>query len=169
MGFFKKNDDQSNSAANGRQGEAEKSGSGVLVMENIIIGERSVDKAVAIEKAGQLLVNGGYVMPEYINAMQEREKVLTTYIGNGIAIPHGVGAAKNLILKSGISIIQYPEGVKFEEGKVAYLVVGIAGKGNEHMQILTNLAEFIQDEDVVKELFQTNDKNKIYQAFTSQV
>ncbi|NLL66942.1 MAG: PTS sugar transporter subunit IIA [Clostridiaceae bacterium] len=167
MGFFKRNDEKSNSAAGG--GGAENTGSSVLLKENILMGEKSVDKTVAIEKAGQLLVNGGYVMPEYINAMQEREKVLTTYIGNGIAIPHGGGAAKNLILKSGISIIQYPQGVKFEEGKVAYLVVGIAGKGNEHMQILTNLAEFIQDEDVVKELFQTNDKNKIYEAFTTQV
>ncbi|MGI6085387.1 MAG: PTS sugar transporter subunit IIA [Acetivibrionales bacterium] len=165
MGFFKRNDDQSSGAATS-QSEA---GSDVLLMENIILGERSVDKTAAIEKVGQLLVNGGYVMPEYINAMQEREKVLTTYIGNGIAIPHGVGAARNLILKSGIAIVQYPQGVQFEEGKVAYLVVGIAGKGNEHMQILTNLAEFIQDEDVVKELFQTRDKNQIYQAFTSKV
>mgnify|MGYP001012220723 CR=1 FL=1 len=166
MGFFRRSEKQN--SANERQSDAS-NGSGVLVMENILIGEKSVDKIAAIEKAGQLLVNGGYVMPEYIEAMKEREKVLTTYIGNGIAIPHGVGAAKNLILKSGISIIQYPQGVVFEEGKVAYLVVGIAGKGNEHMQILTNLAEFIQDEEAVKELFTTTDKKKIYEAFTSQV
>lgn len=166
MGLFRKSEKPDN--VNERQSEAS-NGSGVLVMENILIGEKSVDKISAIERAGQLLVNGGYVMPEYIEAMKERERVLTTYIGNGIAIPHGVGAAKNLILKSGISIIQYPQGVVFDEGKVAYLVVGIAGKGNEHMQILTNLAEFIQDEDAIKDLFTTTDKKKIYDAFTSHV
>lgn len=141
----------------------------VLALKNILLGKESVDKNAAIEAAGQLLVDGGYVMPDYVNAMKEREKILTTYIGNGIAIPHGVGAAKDKILKSGISVIQYPNGIVFGEGKVAYLVVGIAGKGNEHMKILTNLAEFIQEEDVVKELFATKSKEKIYEAFTSKI
>jgi len=169
FGFFKKNDNKANQAENVLPNEASGKESDVLVMDNILIGEKSVDKEAAIEKAGQLLADSGYVLPEYIKAMKEREQLLTTYIGNGIAIPHGVGAAKNMILKSGISIIQYPQGVVFGEGKIAYLVVGIAGKGNEHMQILTNLAEFIQDEEAVKELFTTTDKNKLYNAFTSTI
>lgn len=141
----------------------------VLLLENIKIGQKSVSKDEAIEMAGQLLVDGGYVMPEYIEAMKEREKVLSTYIGEGIAIPHGVGAAKDKIIKTGICILQFPEGVIFSEGNTAYLVVGIAGKGNEHMKILTNLAEFIQEGEAIKVLFTANDSMKIYRAFTEKL
>lgn len=138
----------------------------VLIPDNIHVGLDSVSKDEAIEMAGKLLVEGGYVMPEYITAMKEREKVLSTYIGEGIAIPHGVGAAKDKIIKTGISVLQFPKGVVFGEDKIAYLVVGIAGKGNEHLKILTNLAEFIQEGDVIKELFTTTDKMKILNSFT---
>ena len=149
---------------------AEKNNAGdVLILENIRIGQNSVSKDEAIEMAGQLLVDSGYVMPEYIEAMKEREKVFTTYIGVGIAIPHGVGASKDKILKTGISIVQFPEGVDFGEDKKAFLVVGIAGKGNEHMKILTNLGEMIQEGDVIKSLFTEKDKAKIYSAFTEKL
>ncbi len=166
--FFSKNKNQQE-AANLPEEQPKDTTSDVLVHGNILIGQKSVSKDTAIEMAGQLLVDGGYVMPEYIQAMKEREKMLTTYIGNGIAIPHGVGAAKDKILKSGISVIQYPEGVEFGDGKKAFLVVGIAGKGNEHMKILSNLAEFIMEGDLLKELFATKEKDKLYKAFTSKL
>lgn len=141
--------------------------SDVLLLKNILVNQKSVTKDEAIEKSGQLLVDGGYVLPEYIAAMKEREKIMSLYIGNGVAIPHGVGAAKDKILKSGISIIQYPKGVIFGEGKMAYLVIGIAGKGNEHIKILANLANFIQEEGIIEELFKTEDVEKIYKVFTN--
>lgn len=140
----------------------------VLILENILIGQKSVTKKEAIEIAGKLLVDGGYVMPGYVTAMVEREEVLTTYIGEGIAIPHGVGTSRDLIIKSGISVLQFPNGVLFGEGKMAYLVIGIAGKGREHMQIITNIAEVIQNAEVLKELFTTSDKLKIYNALTNK-
>lgn len=142
--------------------------SDLLIVGNILTGEKSVDKNTAIHKAGQLLADNGFVLPGYINSMYEREKLFTTYIGNGIAIPHGMAEAKNLILKSGISVVQYPDGVVFGEGKVAYLVIGIAATDDEHMQILVNLAELVQDEEKIKELFATSDRNKIYKAFTGK-
>lgn len=141
----------------------------ILVIENIKVGQKSVTKDEAIEMVGQLLVKSGYAMPEYIEAMKEREKMLSTYIGEGIAIPHGIGAAKDKIIKTGISVIQFPEGVMFDEEKKAFLVIGIAGKGNEHMKILSNLAEIIQEGDVIKELFTTKDTAKIYNIFTNKL
>ncbi len=141
----------------------------VLSMESIKIGLDSVSKEEAIEMAGQLLVDAGHVTQEYIPAMKEREKVLSTYIGEGIAIPHGVGGAKDKIISTGISVLQFPEGVEFVEGEKAYLVVGIAGKGNEHMKILTNLAEFISEGQEIKKLFTTKDKSKIFEAFTNKI
>lgn len=141
----------------------------ILSIESIKIGQKSVTKEEAIEMAGQLLVDAGHVKPEYIPAMKEREKILTTYIGEGIAIPHGVGTARDLIVSSGISIIQFPEGVEFSDGEKAYLVVGIAGKGNEHMDILTNLATFIEEGEGIKELFSTGDKMQIYNVFANKL
>ena len=115
--------------------------------------------------AGQLLVDGGYVDPEYIDAMLQRENDLTTYIGNGTAIPHGVSDAKERIHKTGISILQFPDGVDFGEG-IAYLVIGIAGIGNEHLMILANLAEMLEEETKVEELRHTTDVDYMYKQFT---
>lgn len=141
----------------------------VLIFENILVGQKSTDKETAIVLAGKLLVDSGYVEPEYIDAIKEREKMLTTYIGKGIAIPHGIGEAKDKIIKSGISIIQYPDGVDFGNGKLAFLVIGIAGKGNEHMKIISNLAELVMEEDALKELFKTTNKVKIFNSFVNKL
>lgn len=140
-------------------------GSGVLRKENIVLGLASEPKEDAIRRAGELLASSGYVKPDYITAMYEREKVATTYIGNGVAIPHGVGEAKKQIQTSGIVVLQYPQGVEFEGGK-AYLVIGIAGAGGEHLQILTKIAEAIEDESVVHHLAQVTDANEIYRTFS---
>lgn len=140
----------------------------VLIPESIRIGLKSVTKNEAIEMAGQVLVDGGYVTPEYITAMKEREKVLSTYIGEGVAIPHGVGNSKDQIIHSGICILQFPEGIEYQKGEKAYLVVGIAGKDNQHLKILSALAEFIQESEALKQLFTTGDRDYIFQAFTNR-
>ncbi|MCM0647496.1 PTS sugar transporter subunit IIA [Clostridium swellfunianum] len=140
----------------------------VLKKCNIKLNLPSVNKYEAIRMAGRLLVESGCVDESYIEAMIEREDDLTTYIGCGVAIPHGVGRAKNFIKKSGIVVLQFPEGVDFGEEK-AYLVIGIAGVGEEHMDILSNIATVIGDEDEEKlnKLKTTKDVNYIYETFTA--
>jgi PTS system mannitol-specific IIC component len=103
-----------------------------LRKRNIVLGLKSMNKYDAIKMAGEILVKGGYVDREYIAAMIEREDDLTTYIGKGIAIPHGVGNAKKNIKKSGMVVLQFPNGIAFGND-TAYLVIGIAGVGNEHL------------------------------------
>ncbi len=137
---------------------------GILKKDNIVLGLSAANKKDAIDFAGNLLVKGGYVKESYIEAMHQREEKLSTYIGNGVAIPHGVSEAKKEILKSGIVVLQYPEGVDFGDGNKAYIVVGIAGKGNDHLNILSNLASTLEDELLVKELSKTDDVEKIYKA-----
>jgi PTS system mannitol-specific IIC component len=140
--------------------------SAVLRKENIKVHLKSTDKFEAIRLAGRLLVDGGYVSEEYIEAMVEREKELTTYIGQGIAIPHGVGAAKKNIIKSGMVVLQYPEGISFN-GELAYILVGIAGVGDEHLGILSNLAMVIEDadENMINKLRSTEEVEYIYSTF----
>jgi mannitol/fructose-specific phosphotransferase system IIA component len=140
----------------------------ILLKRNIKLNLESVGKYEAIKMAGRLLVEDGYVNEDYIDAMIEREDDLTTYIGNGVAIPHGVGRAKEFIKKSGLVVLQFPEGVDFGDEK-AYLVIGIAGVGDEHIDILSNIATVIGDEDEEKlqKLKTTKDVNYIYDIFTT--
>ena len=141
----------------------------VLKKENIKVHLKSTDKYEAIRLAGRLLVEGGYVSEEYIEAMIQRENEISTYIGQGIAIPHGVGAAKKNIIKSGMVVLQYPEGISFN-GEVAYILVGIAGVGDEHLNILSNLATVIEDadEEMLNKLRNTDEIEYIYATFTKE-
>ena len=139
----------------------------ILRKENIKLGLKSIEKMEAIKLAGQLLVDSGYVDPEYIDAMLSREEQLSTYIGKGVAIPHGVGKAKDNIKKSGMVVLQFPEGVSFGEEK-AYLLIAIAGVGNEHLNILSNIATALEDDDHIEELNNTKNVDEIYHVFTSE-
>lgn len=125
---------------------------GILLKEGIILNVESESKDKAIERAGNLLIDGGYVKKNYIEGMKAREKEVTTYMGNGVAIPHGMNEYKKEILESGIVIIQYPNGVDFGEDNIAYIVIGIAGKGEEHIQILSKIALTVQYEENVERL-----------------
>lgn len=139
----------------------------LLTKNNIKVGLTSVTKAEAIRMAGRMLVDSGYAEEPYVEAMIEREQDISTYIGRGIAIPHGVSSAKTSIKKSGLVVLQFPEGIDFGE-ETAYLIVGIAGKDNEHLAILANIATALDEyESKVKELYTTKDKDLIYKLFTN--
>ncbi|MBR6268536.1 MAG: PTS sugar transporter subunit IIA, partial [Selenomonadaceae bacterium] len=92
---------------------------------------------------------------------------ISTYIGKGIAIPHGENAVKDQVIKSGIVVLQYPDGVQFGND-MAHLIVGIAGKDNDHLAILANIATTMDEcEDAeLKKLYTTKDVNVLYELFT---
>ncbi|MDI6600883.1 MAG: PTS sugar transporter subunit IIA [Thermoanaerobacteraceae bacterium] len=123
----------------------------VLAADNVLLNLPSEERFEAIKRVGGKLVENGYVEETYIEGMIKREKDISTYIGNGVAIPHGVSEYVKYIKRSGIVIAQYPEGVDFGAGK-AYLVIGIAGKGEEHMEILSKIAIVCSDVENVKKL-----------------
>ena len=148
------------------EGEATKESSGVLVLSSIKVGAKGADKWEAISEAGALLVKGGYVKMDYVDAMMEREKVATTYLGMGIAIPHGTKNAKRDVIRTGISVVQYPEGVDFD-GEKAYLVIGIAGVGDEHLELLARVSEALDDEQVLEKLKSTTDPADIYEVLNA--
>ncbi len=131
------------------------SGKDILVKDGIKLNLKSVSKEQAIQAAGELLTTLGYVDPSYIDAMQEREKLVTTYMGLGVAIPHGTSQAKGTVKKTGIVVMQYPEGVEFGEEK-AQLVFGIAGVGDEHLELLEKICGMLEEEAVLEEFKRTN-------------
>ena len=144
---------------------AEQKETKTLKRNNIVLGLESVSKEEAIQAAGMLLVKEKYVKVDYVEAMLEREKIVSTYMGMGVAIPHGIGEAKKEVLASGITVLQYPNGIDFE-GETAYLVIGIAGVGDEHLQILSNIAMTLDDNELVEKLKTTQNIDDILEAFT---
>ncbi|AUG98598.1 PTS mannitol transporter subunit IICBA [Prodigiosinella confusarubida] len=130
-----------------------------LTAADVFLNQQASDKEQAIRFAGEQLVKRGYVEPEYVDAMLEREKMTSTYLGESIAVPHGTIEAKDRVIKTGVVFCQYPQGVRFgaEEDEVARLVIGIAARNNEHIQVITNLTNALDDELVIERLAQTHD------------
>ena len=128
----------------------------VIVKEGIRLNLSPVTKEDAIQAAVDLLKDLGYVDETYVAAMQEREKIVSTYMGMGVAIPHGTTQAKDTVKKTGIVLLQYPEGVDFGDEK-AQLVFGIAGIGDEHLELLGKICAMLEDENLLETLKTTGD------------
>ncbi len=136
--------------------ESKENESTVLVRAGIKLNLAPVSKEEAIQAAGELLAELGYVDKSYADAMQEREKLVSTYMGMGVAIPHGTSQAKDTVKKTGIVVMQYPEGVDFGEEK-AQLVFGIAGVGDEHLDLLGKICSMLEDEEILETFKTTGD------------
>jgi PTS system mannitol-specific IIC component len=124
--------------------------------EGIKVGCKSVTREQAIRAAGELLVKQGCVDEGYVDAMVERDKLQSVYMGMGVAIPHGTNEAKDHVKKTGVVLLQYPGGVEWGEEK-AHLVFGIAGVGDEHLSVLANICKVLDDEEVLKKMNETTD------------
>jgi len=106
------------------------------------------------------------VRPEYVDSMLKRESEVSTYLGKGLAIPHCAGDGKSAIIKSGFSVLLFPEGVDFAAGK-AYIVCGIAGKNDEHIDLIASLANLVDayEEKEIKKLAASKDVDAVYSLF----
>lgn len=135
----------------------------ILSKDRITLQANAADKAEAIRMAGELLVKSGCVLPPYIDGMLAREQSMSTSLGNGVAIPHGIYENRDHVLQTGISVLQLIDGVEWEDGDTVYLVIGIAAQGDEHVGVLANLAEVIDNEDNLNALLKTNDPDVIVQ------
>ena len=125
---------------------------------NIFLGLTAQTKEEAIRFAGQKLVEKGYVKPTYVEAMLERERLTSTYLGESIAVPHGTIEAKDDVINTGIVFCQYPAGVQFgeEEQDKAKIVIGIAARNNEHLDVIAKLTNALDDEKIIAKLATTN-------------
>lgn len=137
----------------------------ILSPEKIKVNVEVRDKYEAIRMVGQLLVDAGHVPAEYIEAMIQRENMHSTYMGAGLAIPHGTNEARGLVRSTGLAVLTVPKGVSFEEGKTARLIVGIAAIGDEHMDLLTNIAMVVSDEKKAARLIQTDSADEVLSIF----
>ena len=139
----------------------------VLSLSRIAIGLSAADKVEAIEKVGRILVGEGLVTEGYIAAMSAREAIISTYLGNGIALPHGTSEAQDTILRTGLAVGQFPDGVPWGD-ETAHLVIGLAARSEEHIAILSRLAGVLEDADLCERLGRSTDPEEIHRALTSE-
>jgi mannitol PTS system EIIA component len=133
----------------------------VLKKENIVLRASVADKTEAIRLAGNILVEQGYVEPTYVDKMFEREELTSTYMGNFVAIPHGTEDARSLVKQAGISVVQIPDGVEFGDGNIAKILIGIAGKNDEHLEILSKIAIVLSEEENIQKLIEAASEEDI--------
>lgn len=134
----------------------------------VCLQSKAASKQEAIRQAGQLLVDSGYIDAGYVVSMLGREEVANTYLGNGISIPHGLPKDRDLIKQTGIAVVQVPTGVTWNPGETARLVVGIAAKSDEHIEVLRRLTRVLGDQEQVARLTQTTDPRDIIEALTGE-
>jgi PTS system mannitol-specific IIC component len=139
-------------------------GEGVLKLSSIVLSGTANDQVSAIDEAGTLLVDAGAVDAGYVNSMHDREKSVSTYMGNFLAIPHGTNEAKGLIKSSAISVVRYPDGIDWNGNPVKF-VIGIAGANDEHLELLSKIAEVFLDTDAVAALEKAGTREEIADTF----
>lgn len=138
----------------------------IISLATVRLGAAASDKADAIRQAGALLLEAGCVTPAYIAGMLERERSMSTYLGNGIAIPHGQFESRSEVRRAGISVVQIPAGVEWEPGERAFLVIGIAATEDEHLGVLANLAEVLEDPEAAAQLVAATDPTMIVERLS---
>jgi mannitol/fructose-specific phosphotransferase system IIA component len=137
----------------------------ILELENIILDKAPEPHEEVIRLCGEMLIKSGYVKPRYLEGMLARDRSFSTAIGNYLAIPHGEKEYKEDILKTGIVVISYPEGLDLK-GENVHLVIGIAARGEEHLAILENIVNKLETGDDVLALAKASDKQAIYKLLT---
>jgi PTS system mannitol-specific IIA component len=140
--------------------------SDILTLEQVKVPGAASTKDAAIREAGQLLVDAGAVRPEYVEAMFEREKSVSTYMGNLLAIPHGTNEAKDAITSSALSVVRYDAPIDWDGNEVRF-AVGVAGVNNGHLEILSRIAILFADPDEVDKLVAATSADELYELLAA--
>lgn len=138
----------------------------VVATELVRLGAKPASKDAAIDEAAQLLVAAGCIDSAYIESMKRREVVSNTYLGKGVAIPHGMVEDRDMVHRSGIAVLQVPDGVRWSDGQMVHLVVAIGAQSDTHIAILRRLTRLMQDEVALQALITTSSAADIVRALS---
>ena len=137
----------------------------VLPASSVRVGAAAPTTDAAIDIVGGMLVESGSVTREYVTEMLARERIVSTYLGNGIALPHGTNEGRTAVRRTGLAVAQFPDGVPWGEER-AFLVIGLAALAEEHIGVMARLATILGDEALCRRLAVTTDANEIYRTLT---
>lgn len=132
----------------------------LLPREGVLLGLAPTDRDAVVRRAGQVLVDIGAVDPAYIPAMHEREAMVSSYVGEGFAIPHGTDEGRALVRRAGLAFLQYPDGVDWD-GQTVHVAIGIAAAEGEHMGVMSRLAQILMEPDTAERLRTTSDPGEV--------
>lgn len=133
----------------------------ILIEDAILLNAKAFDKWDAIKTAGSLLVKSGCVEAGYIDGMLERETTVSTYLDNGVAIPHGTHDHIKYVNRTGIAVVQFRDGIDWDVDNKVHLIVAIAAFEDDHIGVLMNVAEIAEDLEQVMSLVRSDDKKTI--------
>lgn len=137
----------------------------ILSIGQVRIHSTGATREEAMKEAADILEAAGAVTSGYYDAMQQREETVSTYMGNELAIPHGTNETKDTILDSALSVVRYDGGVDWDGSPVTF-VIGIAGKGDEHLEILSQIALIFAEEDEVEALKRLQTPEELFAALS---
>ncbi|RDW20611.1 PTS sugar transporter subunit IIA [Oceanobacillus chungangensis] len=137
----------------------------ILTVNNIQLNVSLSSKEEAIRYTGGILVDNGYVEANYVEKMLEREELTSTFMGNNVAIPHGTEDAKSQVLETGLSVVTVPSGVDFGDGNIVKILIGIAGKGDDHLEVLSNIAIVLSEEENIQKIVDATTKEEVIRIF----
>ncbi|GLS89495.1 bifunctional PTS fructose transporter subunit IIA/HPr protein [Psychromonas marina] len=140
-----------------------------LTNNDITLQQVANDKTSAIEAIAKQLTNNGLVSEQYVKGMLNREQQNSTFLGNGIAIPHGTTDTRDLVNKTGVAVHHFPEGVNWGDGNIAYVAIGIAAKSDQHLGILKQLTKVLSSDGVEEKLKQAKSKDDIIALLNGDV
>ncbi|SCX39198.1 PTS system, mannitol-specific IIA component [Klenkia marina] len=141
---------------------------GLLDPSRIRLDGRAADRTEAVRQAGELLVAAGAVDPSYVESMLEREDSVSTYMGEGVAIPHGTAGGKAAVRSDAMTVVRYPAGVDWGNG-TAHVVIGIAAVGEGHLPVLAALAEVLMDPERAERLRVSTEVDDVLELLTAPV
>ncbi len=134
---------------------------GLLTAAGVKLGQKAASKDEAVQQCGELLVSLGAVEPAYVDTMHLRERSITTFLGEGVAIPHGTDESRVFVKRTTLAVLQYPDGVDWGNGNETKMCIAIAAKGTEHMQVLSSLARILMDSEKAEELRSAKDVDTV--------
>ena len=140
-----------------------------LSKSNIYLNQRATDQAAAISLMGEKMVASGLTRPEYVDGLKAREHISSTFLGHGIAIPHGTPETRDAVNKTGVIILQFPQGVDWGDDNRVFLAVGIAARSHEHLKVLSGLSRILDNEVLCRQLAQTQCEEDILNAIEGRV
>ena len=132
-----------------------------LSQQDIHLGAAASDKQEAIRQVAAALTQAGRVSEGYVDGMLARELQTSTYLGNGIAIPHGTTDTRDLVLDTGVQVFQFPQGIAWGEDQTAYIVIGIAARSDEHLSLLRQLTHVLSDDSVAERMAKTDSAEEL--------
>lgn len=138
----------------------------ILTPERVVLADRTPSREEAIRDVGRLLVEAGAVRPGYVDSMLAREATVSTSMGNYLAIPHGTNEGREFIDRTALAVIRYPSAIEWDGDEVRF-VIGIAGRENEHLEILGRIAVLFSDDDDVQALLAAPTASALFETISA--